>query len=78
MTSMAETCRFKIDRWSGFIEALCSLAVSIPHHKTDNGAASNGKRVLAHTEVLAGFRPGGEGGDDVVNGGAIDDSVPRA
>ena len=75
---MAETCRFKIDLRSGFIEALCSLTVSIPHHETDDGAASNGRRMLARTEVLAGFRPGGEGGDDVINSGAIGDSVPRA
>ena len=78
MTSVAETCRFKIDLRSGFVEALCLLAVSIPHHKTNDGAASNGRRVLARAEVLARFHPGGEGGDDVVNGGAIGDSVPRA
>ena len=70
MTSVAETCRFKIDLRSGFVEALCSLAVSIPHHETDDGAASNGRRVLASAKVL--------GGDDVVNSGAIGDSVPRA
>ena len=78
MTSMAETCRFKIDLRSGFVKALCSLAVSISHHETDDGAASNGRRVLAHAEVLVGFRPGGQGGDDVVNSGAIGDSVPCA
>ncbi len=78
MTSVAETCRFKINLRSGFVEALCSLAVSIPHHETNDGAALNGRRVLARAEVLARFRPGGEGGDDVVNGGAIGDSVPRA
>ena len=53
VTSVAETCRFKIDLRSGFVKALCSLAVSISHHETDDGAASNGRRVL---EVLAGFR----------------------
>ena len=78
VTSLAETCRFKIDLRSGFVKALCSLAVSISHHETDDGAASNGRRVLAHAEVLAGFHPGGEGGDDVVNSGAIGDSVPCA
>jgi len=78
VTSVAETCRFKIDLRSGFVKALCSLAMSISHHETNNGAASNGRRVLARAEVLAGFRPGGEGGDDVVNGGAIGDSVPCA
>ena len=70
MTSVVETCRFKIDLRSGFVEALCSLAMSIPHHETDDGAASNGRRVLASAKVL--------GGDDVVNSGAIGDSVPRA
>ena len=78
MTSVAETCRFKIDLRSGFVEALCSLAVSIPHHETDDGAASNGRLVLARAKVSVRFRPGEEGGDDVVNGGAIGDSVPRA
>ena len=43
MTSVAETCRFKIDLRLGFAEALCLLAVSIPHHKNDDGAASNGR-----------------------------------
>ncbi len=76
MTSVVETCRFKINLRSGFGKALCSLAVSISHHETDDGAASNGRRVLARAEVLAGFHLGGEGGDDVVNGGAIGDSVP--
>ena len=75
MTSVAETCRFKIDLRLGFIEALFSLTMSIP---PDDGAASNGRRVLTRAEVLAGFRPGGEGGGDIVNGGAIGDSVPRA
>jgi hypothetical protein len=74
----AETCRFKIDLRSGFIEALCSLAVSIPHHETEDGAASNGRLVLARAKVSVRFRPGGEGGDDVVNGDATGDSVPRA
>ncbi len=71
MMSMAETCRFKIDLRSGFVKALCSLAVSIPHHETDDGAASNGRLVLTHAKVSVQFRPGGEGGGDVVNGGAI-------
>jgi hypothetical protein len=53
MTSVAETCRFKINLRSGFVEALCSLAMSIPHHETNDGAASNGRRVLARSEVLA-------------------------
>jgi len=56
---VAETCRFKINLRSGFVKALCSLAVSIPHHETDDGAASNGRRLLARAEVSAGFRPGG-------------------
>jgi hypothetical protein len=37
----------------------------------------DGRRVLARVVVSAGFRPGG-GGDDVINGGEISDSVPRA
>ena len=78
MTSVAETCRFKINLRLGFVEALCSLAVSIPHHETDDGAASNGRLVLARAKVSVRFRPGEEGGDDVVNGGAFGDSVPRA
>ena len=64
MTS-AETCRCKIDLRPGFVDALCSLAVSIPHHKTDDGAASNGRLVLARAEVSVRFHPGGEGGEDV-------------
>ena len=78
MMSVAETCRFKIDLRSGFVEALCSLAVSNPHHETDDSAASNGRIVLARAEVSVRFRPGGKGGNDVVNDGAIGDSVPRA
>ncbi len=59
---MAETCRFKIDLRSGFVEALCSLAVSIPHHETDDGAASNGRLVLARAEASVRFiRPRGGG-----------------
>ena len=78
VTSVAETCRFKIDLRLVFVKALCLLAMSISHHETDDGAASNGRCLLARAEVLAGFRLGGEGGDDVVNGGAIGDSVPCA
>jgi hypothetical protein len=62
MTSVAETCRFKIDLRSGFVKALCSLAVSISHHETDDGAALNGRLVLARAKVSVRFRPGGEGG----------------
>jgi hypothetical protein len=51
MASVAETCRFKIDLRSGFIEALCSLAVSIPRNETDDGAASNGRLVLARAKI---------------------------
>jgi hypothetical protein len=61
MTCVAETCRFKIDLRSGFVEALCSLAVSIPHHETDDGAASNGRLVLARAKVSVRFRPRGGG-----------------
>ena len=62
MMSVAETCRFKIDLRSGFVEALCSLAVSNPHHETDDSAASNGRIVLTRAEVSVRFRPGGGGG----------------
>ena len=62
MTSVAETCRFKIDLRSRFVEALCSLAVSIPHHETNDSAASNGRLVLARAKVSVQFRPGGRGG----------------
>ena len=61
MTSVAETYRFKIDLWSGFVEALCLLVVIISHHETDNGAALNGRLVLARAEVLVRFHPGEEG-----------------
>ncbi len=57
---------------------MCLLAMSIPHHETNDGAASNGRLVLARAEESVRFRPGGEGGNDVVNDGAIGDSVPRA
>ena len=53
--------RFKIDLRSRFVEAMCSLAVSIPHQETDDGAASNGRLVLARAEVSVRFRPGGGG-----------------
>ena len=64
MTS-AETCRCKIDLRSEFVDALCSLTVSIPYHETYDGAASNGRLVLTRAEVSVRFHPGGEGGDDV-------------
>ncbi|KAL3822925.1 hypothetical protein ACHAXA_011640 [Cyclostephanos tholiformis] len=35
MTSVAETCKFRIDLCSGFVEAVCTLAVSVPHHRRE-------------------------------------------
>ena len=61
MTS-AETCRCKIDLQSGFVDALCLLAVSIHHHETYDGAASNGRLVLTRAKLSVRFCPGGEGG----------------
>ena len=55
MTSVAETCRFEIVLRSGFVKALCSLAMIIPHHETDDGAALNGRRVLARAKVSVLF-----------------------
>jgi hypothetical protein len=78
MTSVAETCQFKVDLQCGFVEAVCSLAISIPYHdhnysggihassKDDNADETqieNGRLVLARATVLVRFRPGGEGGD---------------
>jgi hypothetical protein len=51
MTSVAETCRFDIVLRSGFVKALCSLTMIIPHHETDDGAALNARRMLARAEV---------------------------
>jgi hypothetical protein len=74
MTSVAETCRFKIDLRSGFVEALCSLAVSIPRNETDDGAASNGRLVLARAKISVRFRPGGEGG--MMSSTAVQSATP--
>jgi hypothetical protein len=38
---------------------LCSLAVSISHQETDDGAASNGRLVLVRAEVSVRLCPGG-------------------
>ena len=58
MMSVAGTCGFKINLRPGFVEALCLLNVSVPYHKTNNGA-SNGRFVLAHADVSVRFLPGG-------------------
>ncbi|KAL3800887.1 hypothetical protein ACHAW5_002038 [Stephanodiscus triporus] len=76
MTSLAETCKFRIDLRCGVVEALCSLAVSVPcHHRGaddddevyNNGTdddASGGRLVLARSVVSVRFRPGGDVVDD--------------
>lgn len=78
MTSVAESCQFKVDLQSGFVEAVCSLAISVPYHENNNSGVApassadddtitipiaNGRLVLARATVSVRFRPGGEGGD---------------
>ncbi len=50
MTSVAETCGFKINLRP--VKALCLLAVSVPYHEIDNdNGALNGRLVLACADV---------------------------
>ncbi len=70
MTSVAESCQFKVDLQCGLVEAVCSLAISIPYNEHNNSGdilapdeieIANGRLVLAKAKVSVRFRPGGEG-----------------
>ena len=74
----AETCMFKIDLGSGFVEALCSL---LPWAFPTKKPTMVLLRMAGSCSPVPRYRcdsvRGGRG-DDVINGGAIGDSVPRA
>eukprot|EP00571_Detonula_confervacea_P012398 CAMPEP_0172304974 /NCGR_PEP_ID=MMETSP1058-20130122/6303_1 /TAXON_ID=83371 /ORGANISM="Detonula confervacea, Strain CCMP 353" /LENGTH=1138 /DNA_ID=CAMNT_0013016387 /DNA_START=108 /DNA_END=3524 /DNA_ORIENTATION=- len=70
MTSVAESCQFKVDLQCEMVEAVCCLAINIPFHPNGGAAieamenvVENGRLVLARAQVSVRFRPGGEGGD---------------
>jgi len=71
MTSVAESCQFKIDLSSDVVEAVCLLAISVPFH--DDAAIAqaklayhgnvddiikDGRLILARAQVSVRFRPG--------------------
>ena len=71
MTSVAESCQFKIDLSSDVVEAVCLLAISVPFH--DDAAITHakmsyhgnvddiikdGRLILARAQVSVRFRPG--------------------
>jgi len=71
MTSVAESCQFKIDLSSDVVEAVCLLAISVPFH--DDAAITqaklsyhgnvddiikDGRLILARAQVSVRFRPG--------------------
>ena len=63
MTSIAETCKFIIDLQSGKVDAVCSLAISVPFHHHEGsqhqlGIIENGRLTLARANVSVRFRPG--------------------
>ena len=66
MTSVAESCHFTVDLQCGKVEAVCSLAISVPFHpKKDDerllaatADAKDGRLILARAEVSVRFRPG--------------------
>eukprot|EP00578_Thalassiosira_sp_NH16_P007026 CAMPEP_0181120380 /NCGR_PEP_ID=MMETSP1071-20121207/24125_1 /TAXON_ID=35127 /ORGANISM="Thalassiosira sp., Strain NH16" /LENGTH=1158 /DNA_ID=CAMNT_0023205031 /DNA_START=138 /DNA_END=3614 /DNA_ORIENTATION=+ len=71
MTSVAESCQFKVDLQCNLVEAVCLLAISMPFHPNGNGVTMgeakevvvDGRLILARAQVSVRFRPGGEGGD---------------
>jgi len=71
MTSVAESCQFKIDLSCDVVEAVCLLAISVPfhddaaiaqakmtYHGNVNDIIKDGRLILARAQVSVRFRPG--------------------